>query len=188
MVPTTIDRCGNSVKLTPISPLEGLCPEKAITFICQIDSNINDARHLTWHSEEYIQDLIQITVFDNMPMIILPTLDPMQNDTNLKAIYNATGTSLLVLKPRADAPNATITCINENTRCSNSTSFRLLGMRTYTILLMHTNNNIIIIIIQVFPGAHNVPLVIYNTRTSRDNFEDCSYQYLYHLHLPPPHC
>ena len=163
MVPATIDRCGNSVNLTPIIPLEGLCPGRSIMFICQINGNISDSRVLAWRSEEYIDDLLTFTVIDNM-LLMMTIEDPVHNGT--EAIYNATGrgTSLLVLKPRADAPNATITCINENTDCSNSTSFRLLGM--YTTLLMHTNNNIIIMI-QVFPGAHNVPLVMYITRTSQ---------------------
>ena len=158
MVPAIIDRCGNSVKLTPITPLEGLCPGKAIMFICRISGNINGSRLLAWRSEEYIDDLLTFTVIDNMPLM-MTIEDPVHNGT--EAIYNATGTSLLVLKPRADAPNATITCINENTNCSDSTSFRLLGMYTYTTLLMHTNN--IIIMIQVFPGAHNVPLAMYIT-------------------------
>ena len=137
MIPATVDRCTNSVKLTPISSLEGLCPGKSIIFICQINSNTSSTI-LAWHSEEYIDELPTFMVFNTPGMMMM---DPMFMDT--VATYNATGTSLLVLKPRADAPNAIITCINENTACSNSTTFRLLGMYMYTILLMHATNNII---------------------------------------------
>ena len=74
-------------------------------FICQINGNINGSRLLAWRSEEYIDDLLTFTVIGNM-LLMMTIEDPVHNGT--EAIYNATGTSLLVLKPRADAPNATI--------------------------------------------------------------------------------
>lgn len=126
MVPATIDRCTkpDSVKLIPISSLEGLCPGKAIMFFCRININANST-HLVWHSEEYIRDQLAFLTINNILFKEDVIMDPMFNDT--VATYNATGTSLLVLKPRADTPNATITCRDVNTGCNNSIPFHLLG-------------------------------------------------------------
>lgn len=129
VVPALIDRCTNldSVKLTPISSLEGLCPGKATMFFCQI----NNSSVLAWSSEEYVHDLLSFTVRD-MPG--LTRMDQVFMDTvglyNGSEIDNGTiisGRSLLIIKPRADTPNATITCHNEDNGCSSSITFHLLG-------------------------------------------------------------
>ena len=75
-------------------------------FICQINSNTSSTI-LSWRSEEYIHEQLTFTVFNTPGMIMM---DPMFMDT--VATYNATGTSLLVLKPRADAPNASNIDVN----------------------------------------------------------------------------
>ena len=131
MVPASVDRCTapDSVELTPITSLKGLCPGKVIMFFCQIyNSSV-----LTWHSEEYIHDLLTLSIRGNLGNMIT---DPMYMDTvatyNDSVIVNGTvlsGKSLLAIKLRAEVPT-TITCHSEN-RCSSSRTFLLLGTYIY---------------------------------------------------------
>ena len=104
-------------------------------FFCQI----NNSSVLAWSSEEYVHDLLSFTVRD-IPG--LTRMDPEFMDTvgryNGSENDNGTvisGRSLLIIKPRADTPNATITCHNEDNGCSSSITFRLLGMYLRTVFI-----------------------------------------------------
>ena len=132
-VSASMDRCKepDSVDLTPLSSLEGLCPGKILTFLCRI---YNDSRVLSWSSEEYVHDMLQFTVNDIPgPMSVITDqvhMDTMGNYNGSEKVNGTvvSGRSLLWIKLRADAPTATVTCHNVDNDCNRSISFQLLGM------------------------------------------------------------